>query len=210
MNILILDGPRDSRPGNNPLYRGTYRAHPTHCDEVPDDHEINKLFFWFLEEGGELGVVRDVSRALRFAELWNERLGETDRFEVVEVTDGNTRPQSNEKFIGFDLSAGYNSSLLSSGLKQFPGVNELMEPVRELWDLGTRHYAPQLNGQGLFQTLEVASLCLRTMIALQDISPNLFEGGNLREFRPVGLYVVDAKSGSLAREVPVLAANEKQ
>jgi hypothetical protein len=203
MNLLILDGPRDHRAGNNPLYRGTYRAHPTHCDELPDDHEINRLFFWFLEEGGELGVVRDVSKALRLTELWNARLPEKDRFEVVEATDGNTRGQSTGKFIGFDLSAGYNSSLLSSGLKQFLGVSQLAEPIRELWDLASRHYAPQLNGQGLFQTLEVASLCVRSMIALQDLSPNLFEGGNLRDFQPVGLHTVtmDSKDGSLHRQV---------
>jgi hypothetical protein len=168
------------------------------------------LFFWFLEEGGELGAVRDVSKALRFAELWNARLREKDRFEVVEVTDGSTRPQSNGKFIGFDLSAGYNNSLLSSGLKQFLGVNRLAEPVRELCDLMNRYYAPQLNGQGLFQTLEIASLCLRSMIALQDLSPNLFEGGSLRDFRPVGLHAVDSKDGTLSLQVPILATTEKQ
>jgi hypothetical protein len=190
MNLLILDGPRNQRAGYNPLYRGTYRAHATHCDALPEDHEINKLFFWFLDEGGELGVVRDLSKALRFAELWNARLTEKDRFEVVEVTDGNTHPETNGKFIGFDLSAGYNYSLLSWGLKQFLGVNQLPEPIRELCDLMSRHYAPQLNAQGLLQTFEVASLCLRSMIALQDLSPNLFEGGDLRDFQPVGLYTV--------------------
>jgi hypothetical protein len=197
MNLLILDGPRDPRPGNNPLYRGTYRAHPSHCDELPDDHEINKLFFWFLEEGGELGVVRDVTKALRFADLWNARLDEKNRFEVVEVTDGEARSRSGGMFIGFDLSAGYNNSLLSSGLRQFFCVNELREPVRELWDLVTRHYAPQLNGQGLFQTLEVATLGFRAMTALQDLSPNLFEGGNLREFRPVGLHSIAQEASRL-------------
>jgi hypothetical protein len=146
------------------------------------------LFFWFLEEGGELGVVRDVSKAARFAELWNTRLSEKDRFEVVEVTDGSTHPQGDGVFVGFDLSSGYNNSLLAYGLKQFMGGYELKDPLRELLDLSNRHYAPQLNGQGLFQTLEVASLCLRSMIALQDLSPNLFEGGDLRAFRPVGLH----------------------
>lgn len=28
-----------------------------------DEHEINQLFFWFLEEGGELGVVHRLRRA---------------------------------------------------------------------------------------------------------------------------------------------------
>jgi hypothetical protein len=208
MNLLILDGPRDPRPGNNPLYRGTSRAHPSHCDELPDDHEINKLFFWFLEEGGQLGVVRDITKALRFAELWNARLKEKNRFEVVEVADGDAHPQSSGVFLGFDLSAGYNNSLLSSGLKQFLGVNQLREPVRELWDLVSRHYAPQLNGQGLFQTFEVASLCLRAMTALQDLSPNLFEGGNLREFRVVGLYSVAREDSRL--QVPSLVTAERR
>jgi hypothetical protein len=197
MNLLILDGPRDHRAGNNPLYRGTYRAHPTHCDELSDDDEINKLFFWFLEEGGELGVVRDVSKALRFAELWNERLPPKYGFEVVEVTEGNMRPQNTGKFVGFDLSAGYNNSLLSSGLRQSLGVSQLVEPIRDLWDLVGRHYAPQLNVQGLFQTSEIASLCLRSMIALQDLCPNLFEGGNLRDFRCVGLYIIASKDGQI-------------
>ncbi len=210
MNLLILDGPRDPRPSNNPLYRGTYRAHPSHCDELPDDHEINKLFFWFLEEGGESGVVRDITKALRFVELWNARLKEKSRFETVEVADGDTHPQSNGMFIGFDLSAGYNNSLLSSGLKQFVGVNQLQGPVRELWDLVSRHYAPQLNGQGLFQTFEVASLCLRAMTALQDLSRNLFEGGNLREFRPVGLYSVAQEDSRLHLQVPALASTERR
>jgi hypothetical protein len=203
MNLLVLDGPRHARPGTNPLYRGTYRSHPRHCNELPDDHEINQLFFWFLEEGGELGVVHDASKALRIAELWNALLTDkSDHFEVIEITDGDKHPQSSGEFIGFDLSAGYNNSLLSSGLKQFLGVNRLREPVRELWDLVSRHYAPQLNGQGLFQTFEVASLCLRAMTALQDLSPNLFEGGTLREFRPVGLYSIAQETGPLHLRVP--------
>ncbi len=194
MNILILNGARDPRPGYNPLYRGTYRAHPSHHDQLPDEHEINQLFFWFLEEGGELGVVRSVAKALRFAELWNAHLKEKrDRFEVVEVTDENTHCESKGTFIGYDLSAGYNNSLLSWGLKSIVGSNRVAEPIEELYDQLGRHYAPQLNGQGLFQTWEVASVCLRAMTALQDLSPNLFEGGNLREFRPVGLYRISSE-----------------
>jgi hypothetical protein len=194
MRLLIVNGPRDPRCPAYQSYRGTYRAHPTYCDGVPKDHELNKMFFWFLEEGGELGLVHDLTKAMRYVELLNTHLSHFSppytHFEVVEVTDGNTRPESNGNFIGFDLSAGYNNSLLSSGLKQFSGVNQLAEPIRELCDLMSRHYAPQLNAQGLFQTFEVASLCLRSMIALQDLSPSLFEGGDLREFRPVGLYTV--------------------
>ncbi|MGB2676543.1 MAG: hypothetical protein WAN12_05615 [Candidatus Acidiferrum sp.] len=190
MKLLILNGARDSRPGLNPGYRGTYRAHPSHCDELPDEHEINRLFFWFLEEGGELGVVQDLPKAQRFAELWNARLNESQRFEVIEATDLGTTPSPRGSFIGFDLSAGYNNSLLAEGLKQSVGATHLPEPIREFWDLICQHYAPQLNRQGLFQTLETANLCLRSMTALQRLSPNFFEGGDLSDFHPVRLHAV--------------------
>ena len=197
MKLLILDGYRDPRlRGHCPPYRGTYRAHPTHCDELPDHSEINQLFFWFLEEGGQLGMVRDLGKALRFAELWNARLKEEHPFEVIEVADGDAPPESGGHFIGFDLSSGYNNSLLSWGLKLSVATNQLAEPVRDLCDLLRRHYAPQLNGQGLFQNYEAASGCLRSMTKLQGLSPNLFAGGDLREFRPVGLYTVASRPAS--------------
>jgi hypothetical protein len=190
MRFLILDGPRDKRSIYNPLYRGTYRAHPTHCDALPDDNEINRLFFWFLEEGGELGVVRDRSKALRFAELWNARLSEKDRFEIVEVIDDDTLAESKINFVGFDLSSGYNNSLLTSGLPLTPGLSRLAEPIRELYLQICHRYSPQLNAQGLFESSEVASMCLRSMVALQRASPNFFEGGDLSDFHLVGLYSV--------------------
>src|SRR5439155_26446134 len=117
MKLLILNGPRDPQPIQNPLYRGTYRSHPTHCDALPDDHEINKLFFWFLEEGGELGVVHNLSKALRFAELLNSYFAGRQHFEVIEATEGDSTPESGGALLGFDLSAGYNNSLLWWGLK---------------------------------------------------------------------------------------------
>lgn len=190
MKLLILDGPRHPGPNYSPTYRGTARRHPSHCDAVPDDHEINKLFFWFLEEGGELGVVRDVPKALRLAELWNARLPKEGRFEVVEVTDANTPPESSGLFLGFDLSAGYNNSLLEWGLKTFAAVSRLPMPIREFSGLVSRHYAPQLNAQGLFQTAELATLCLRSLWALQDLSPNMFEGTDLREFKVIALCAI--------------------
>jgi hypothetical protein len=52
----ILDGPRNPRNRECPQYRGTYRTHPTYCDAPPEDDEINTLFFWFLEAGGESDV----------------------------------------------------------------------------------------------------------------------------------------------------------
>lgn len=190
MKLLILNGPRDNRTAYNPLYRGTYRSHPSHCEQLPDDHEINRLFFWFIEEGGQSGVVADLPKAQRFAKLWNARLKDSQRFEVVEAADPDTSPSQTGTFIGFDLSAGYNNSLLAEGLKQSVCTKQLPEPIRELWDLTSRHFAPQLNSAGLFQTLEIATLCLRSMIALQVLSPDMFEGGDLRAFQPVRLHAI--------------------
>ena len=193
MNFLILDGPRGPQLAENlayRAYRGTYRRQPTYCNEVPEDHEINQLFFWFIEEGGELGVVRDLRKARRFAELWNACLEDHDRFEVVEATDGDSVPTHGGMFLGFDLSSGYNNSLLVSGLRQSPGIATLPEPVQELCRLLMRHYAPQLNSAGLFDGIEGATSCLESMSALQELSPNLFEGGELKDFHPVGVHVV--------------------
>jgi hypothetical protein len=188
MNLLILNGPAHSRPGRNPLYRGTERAHPSYCYGLPDEHEINQLFFWFLEEGGELGVVHDVQKARRFAQLWNARRTPPDQFEVIEVTDGNA-PVREGTFIGFDLSSGYNNSLLAPGLAQITHPVDLSEPVLESYELISRNFAPQLNRHGLFDTFETADLCLRAMNALQQLSPNFFEWG---DFQPTGLFVIGA------------------
>jgi hypothetical protein len=188
VKLLILNGPANPRVALS--YRGTHRANPTHCDELPEDHEVNKLFYWFLEEGGQLGVVGDLQKALRFADLWNLLVSELARFEVIEVTDGDMPPESKGVFMGYDLSARYNNSLLWWQLQPGEGIRSLPPAVRDGCDLLYRQYAPQLNGQGLFQTSDVASGCLKAMIALQDICPNLFEGGDIRVFQVVGLYRV--------------------
>lgn len=188
MNLLILNGPTDSRPGRNPLYRGTERAHPSYCCGLPDEHEINQLFLWFLEEGGELGVVHDVQKAQRFAQLWNARRTPPDQFEVIEVTGG-TASVRGGTFIGFDLSSGYNNSLLAGGLAPLTRAVDLPEQVLESYELISRNFALQLNRHGLFDTFETADLCLRAMNALQQLSPNFFEWG---DFQPTGLFVIGA------------------
>lgn len=190
VKLLILNGPRDPRAANYPSYRGTYRAHPTYSDLFPEYHEINRLFSWFLDEGGELGVVQDTQRALRFAELLNRHSPGSEHFEVVECTDGDALPQSGGALLGYDLSAGYNNSLLWWQLRPPPGVASLALHVQEFYELLCRHYGPQLNSQGLFQTSDIAVLCLRSMAALQELSPNLFEGGDLRSYQVIGIYLV--------------------
>jgi hypothetical protein len=193
MNLLLLNGPSSPELGRNPHYRGTDRAHPTYCDSLPKQHEINRLFFWFLEEGGESGVVHDLEKAKRYAELLNLLVKEQS-FEVIEVVDGSATPGCGGQFLGFDLSLHYNRSLLQWGFKSLPGLHTLPGPIHELCELLNRYYGPQLNGSGLFETYDVATSCLRSMIALQTLSANLFEGGDLERFRVIGVYHVEAES----------------
>jgi hypothetical protein len=148
------------------------------------------LFSWFLDEGGELGVVHNQAKAQRFAQLWNQHQPVTDRFEVVEVTDGELAPATRGTLIGFDISAGYNYSLLSWGLDIPSSASKLDWRVRDLSELLCSHYAPLLNSNGLFDTARIALSCLSSMKALQGFSPNLFESGGLSEFKVTGVYRV--------------------
>jgi hypothetical protein len=187
MNLLILNGPRDNMPGQNVEYRGTYRAHPFYVNELSAHAEVNELFLWFVDEGGELGVVRDLSKAQRLAQLFNQWSGRT-LFEVLEVTKNNARPELAGEFLGYDLSAAYNSSLLVSGLSRSPSLDSLPSRIRDLAILITDHYAPLLNRNGLFEHCESAASALKSMIALQELSPNLYEGDALTAYCPTALY----------------------
>lgn len=193
MNLLILNGPSSPKPDQNPLYRGTDRAHPTYCDWLPEEHEINRFFFWFLEEGGESGVVHDWEKAIRYAELLRQHVN-GQFFEVIEVVDNSATPNCGGQFLGFDLSLHYNSSLLTSGLQSSPGLILLSEPIRVICELFFRFYGPKLNESGLFDAHESATSCLRSMMALQTLSPNLFEGEDLKRFAVIGIYRVESGS----------------
>jgi hypothetical protein len=191
MNLLLLNGPSSPEPNRNPLYRGTDRAHPTYCHSLPERHEINKFFFWFLEEGGELGVVHDLEKAERYAQLLRMHV-KGQSFEVIEVVDEGAAPSCGSQFLGFDLSAHYNISLLRWGLKSLPALNQLPEAIHNLCELINRCYGPQLNGSGLFDAHDVATSCLQSMIALQTFFPSLFEGGELKRFNAIGVYRVES------------------
>ena len=187
MNLLIL-GPTTGH-SNNPAYRGADRAVPSYCDALPEDHEINRLFYWYLEEGGEYGLVHDFAKARRFAELWDQQPG-GDRYEVVEVTEGNGASVGGGKFLGFDMSAGYGNSFLGGGVLSMvptqargPG-----DPLSTLHELLIAHFAPRLNSNALFTTYDDAEFCLRVIRALNNLWPNSFEGTDLSEFHVVGLY----------------------
>jgi hypothetical protein len=187
-NLLILDGSRYPTRSPNPAYRGTFRASPGYFNSLPQDHEANTLFLWFLEEGGELGVVHDKAKACRLRDFCNSH-GSGGTFELVEATEGEKQPLVGEKFLGFDLSQGFNNSLLWSGLnRQVPGDPE--SPVRVLANTIFRLFSKELNANGLLSSIETAMQCRTSLIALQALEPNLLEGDELEKFVVVGVFLV--------------------
>ena len=154
----------------------------------PENHEINKLFGWFVEEGGELGVVHDVTKALRLAKLCNEHFPPRN-FEVVQVVHGESIPARYGSFLGFDLSHGYNNSLLYWGLKSDQFLDE-EDRVGVLWRVVSRFFAAKLNENGLFSDFDLAALCLRSLFALQSFKDNFFEGDDLAKYQVVGVWRV--------------------
>jgi hypothetical protein len=191
MNLLILDGIEAIPPGRKSAYRGTSRIGPTYCGELPADHEINRLFRWYIDEGGETGVVHNLPNAIRFAHLCNSHMASNGHFEVIEAVGPADRKESDGRFIGVDLSEGFGNSLLQWGLKTFTGIHTLPPPIQEIANLLSRFYSPRLNSMGLFDVSEMASACLRSITAVQTLSPNIYEGGSLTRFRPVSIYLCE-------------------
>jgi len=159
---------------------------PGHFDSLPEDHEFNKLFHWYLEEGGETGVVHDVSKAKKLANAANVNSGD-EKFEVVEITDGNKASSIGGEFLGFDLSQGFCNSLLWEGLK-VERAQEDKPSIQTLCQLLEEFFRPRLNQYGLFSDFQTASFCLKAKVALQSFHDSLFEGRDLNVFKVVSVY----------------------
>ncbi len=183
MNILIVGKAPDSMPFVSPRYRGICRSSPSYCETQPSDAEINQLFHWYMNEGGQSSVVHDVDKARRYIKLWQEAEPKQE-YELIEVVDGTNLPSVGSIFLG------YGSSLIQWGLVSYASGITVSKPIRHLLDLVNYTFAPHLNAQGLFQVFEVASYCLKSMVALQSLHPNLYEGGDLSRFRVVGVFLV--------------------
>jgi hypothetical protein len=98
-------------------------------------------------------------------------------------------PECGGEFLGFDLSQAFDDSLLWNGLnRQVPGGPEL--PVRVLANAIFRLFSKELNGNGLFSSIETAEQCRASLIALQALEPNLLEGSGLEKFIAIGLFTV--------------------
>jgi hypothetical protein len=187
VDLLILkkslSADRDAAAG----YRGTERTHPMHFRNLPDTHVANQLFFWFLEEGGERGVVHDLKRAKKLVELLN-LFGESVFFEIVQVGTERAATPGKGGFLGFDVSAGFNNSIIRRFVLREPG-----DPVAktasaddlalcELSTLHRRFFTQKLNDHRLFQHYEDADFCLRAARALNTLRPGWIESTDLMEY----------------------------
>ena len=189
MDLHIVNGP--AVPGwSDPRYRGVWRDQPTYCNTLPADHEVNKLFVdWYLVEGGESGIVHDLHRAVYYATLCNKHFP-GQFFEIVEVPNGDAPPEVGRRFLGYDLLSHGAASVMHGGHQSWTAQINIKSPADILWRIMRLYLEPRLNEFRLFQRIDDASLCLDSMIALQEYEPAYFEGGDLRVFRPMGVYLV--------------------
>ena len=187
-NLLILGGPCYPTRKPNPSYRGTFRMSPSYFESLSEDSQPNQLFMWFLEEGGELGIVHDVQKAKELC-VYSNTYSTSGLYEVVETTISDTPPILGGRFAGFDISQGLNNSLLWWGLKSFPAVAS-EKPMRVLTNAIFHLFAEKLNEFGLFCDVETARRCRQALIALQALEPNLIEGDSLEKFVVVGIYLI--------------------
>lgn len=184
-DLLILGGPRDPLRRPNPRYKGTYRMHPRYFDNLPESHEANVLFQWFIHEGGELGIVHDLEPARMLRDFCNS-YGQDKNYEIIEASEEGLPSSLGGEFLGYDLSQGLNNSLLWWGLK--PAGNSSDDPVSVLSNLVLPVFSEQLNVYGLFSEAPTAIRCREALAALQTLKPNFIEGDNLEKFQEVALY----------------------
>lgn len=194
MEFMIL---RREDDATGSRYRGTFRDGPHYVEGLGDAHEVNRAYRWFADQGGEDLVVHDLDGARKLVEVY-KRLEPPQYFEIVEILRSTTRPQKDRDFLGFDLTTGH-FSLLGTGLELRlvapPGSEDKYEErfrfLRPLLRLIKEHFQPRLNAYGLFDEYDDASLCLESMMALQEYLPSLWGAKGLK-FYVLGLRLVNS------------------
>lgn len=191
MNLLIL---KCISSKESSQYRGTERITPYHIDELGDEHKVNKAFLEYCSEGNEYGIVHNLTKAKELIEVYRQ-LDPPQHFEIVEVTADKYPPETQSKFLGFDLSSGYHYSLLSWGLdidREPPddmAIDDKFLTLQPLLRLTKKYFQPRLNLSGLFEDYDTANFCLECMLAMQKIRPGLWENDEVK-FEVIGLWEV--------------------
>lgn len=203
MTLLVL-GNTFPESCSAPNYRGTYRGSPPYCEYLPEDSEYNQLAIWYWEVVEAFGVRDDLGKTSRLFKLLRDDLARAE-FELIEAKRIGEKPRLEGLLLGYDLSWSFSISLLSWGLNLVGIVNETKDKrrlnrqmreelyvplaIRDLIALVEAHFKPMLNEHCLFSDVETAQFCLRSMMALQTLRPNLWEGENAT-FEVVALYKV--------------------
>ena len=186
----VVDGPAD--PTCSPTYRGLYRAEPTFCESLPENHELNRMLLSYMNATVDTDALEDLQKARALVSLYQEYV-ETS-LEILEIVTPGQPPISGKQFLGYDLVFGFSLSLLCWGLQTIIAPphqggranSDASSPIHVLARLINMHFQPLLNKNGLFHNLDDARFCLDCMMAIQDISQGFYEYG---QYRVVGLYV---------------------
>jgi hypothetical protein len=169
-------------------YRGTYRTVPNYVNNQSEDSIVNKHFMWYLNEGDQLGIIKNLEKAKKMVGLY-EKLNPPQKFEIVRILEDKEKQKNGEEFLGFDISSNYGYSLLSwnldIGLKNYQN-DEILQKIRPLVNLVREYFKPKLNRYSLFNDIDTAQFCLDCMMSLQKIRPGFWENEEVR-FEIIGL-----------------------
>ena len=189
MSLLILgEAFRDAVPG----YRGTYRFTPSYQDDLPKDDIVNQTMLQLIFEADDALELHNIEFAFDCIKVLNQYEA-YERFELVEMTEGDSMPMYNGTFLGYDLSTGYYS-LISWGLNlddfSLPTIeDQQLLMMRPLIQLTQAYFQPKLNVNGLFERIDDARFCLDCLMAMQSIKPGIWENEEVT-FNVVKLWKV--------------------
>lgn len=191
MKLLILGEPLGETPIH---YRGTDRATPSYCSNLPDDHPANQAFFWYTNESYPNGIVHDIDAAEKLIRAYAS-IEPAQSFELVEVVEEQEIPNIGNECFGYDISHSYHYSLLSWGLQLGQTSENSLSAEDLYWELTPilqliqQFFRPQLNQYSLFHDATTAQFCLDCMMAVQAVRPGLWEHEEVK-FCVLGIWKV--------------------
>jgi hypothetical protein len=125
-------------------------------------------------------LVRDLAKAQRYAQLANEYFPGMN-FGVIGITEDNEPAPERTQFLGYDI--GRLESLIILSALPLISEDDEEDPANVSHNIIKRQFRPKLNEFVLFRTCKDAADCRRAMIALQNLSPNSYEGGDIESFK---------------------------
>lgn len=193
MDLLIL-----GESLNDPAYRGTDRTRPYYVDSLPAAHPANEAFLWYVnnqDEYGGSGLVHDLEKSYALIAEY-AKLEPPQKFELIEMTRGDARPESTGELLGFDVTELYCHSILADGLHLDPErhkraieLDEGYRSVAPLVRLFKGHFSARLNEHALFPDKPTADFCRDCAAALIQFDADLFDVPR-ESLLVVGLYKV--------------------